>query len=1069
MRDEATFALNFATTDPKVLEQVTAAARAAGAELVDLGDAADDSGEQADKAGGRWKRLMETLEAENARKVIDGLKEMAAAVGDVARAANETRTEAAAEQRELERWGSAVGALADEMENLGRVGKLTGGQFADVGDVGDLIQELGDRAKEAAIGNEEYQKTFAALGVRVTDGAGKLRPAVDLFIETSDALGQMSNQSLAMAFAGDLMTDLGRKWISTVREQGGSLTNLLREMDRYGHLTDEDRDKLERYRRATFELEQANASLSRVWSAEAAPAAAAYRQRVAEVLTVIVRTHPHLAAFLSLMRDAAPSMIPFAAGLAAVAVGLRAMGVNLRMVWDLLKGSWRFLVGLGPVAWLAAAGVAGLAAAFAALKRDSDRALDNMQEYNERLADLEEQGYLSADAVAALSYEIDNMPSAFDRWKVSYYENFLQPLYFGLLKLQHPFTRMANLPKDEADAILGGPQWYRDAKAKEGNEAAAAGMAPSKYMNRRGTFRKGPPDPDVNGLRDGDGKSAADKQAEEAQRLLKQADQVAAEIEALKVQAEKDRATARAPRPPVPREGQRVLGMKQIGIGSTAEIHKGTHVGGGVFDITGDEVRSRYGGDFEKAAADLAAMGYIAAHRVPHYNAQGKVDNGIYSEHIHAADPYTAPDREVDRLRKQAASDPKVKLPPGSVLDPAAEARLKRIEELQAKEEALRTRAYQLTGDIAALKRMGTAAAQSVIDQLREQGELEIERARTVVAQLEADKASPEEVVSAREGVRERELEQAQRFGTPLDVERLRAQQIRERAQEAEEAAAREEEARHAAAQTAIDDQTTLLERERDKLELMREQGASLAALMRQSEAILDAETKLAELKRDDVLANRNPADDAKAQSDYSRAVETAGEGKSKRDRDLRTEWLGRRDRELQQAVQLAEAEEGLAEVEAGHEGARDRLIQQLVLLERHYLATGRAVEALETRQRRLRLEQDQSSTMAEQILGAGPGVGSVQAFLSTLGVQAVNALDDAAGTRGAVSIPADALKRPGLVDVPAVDLPAAAGDILQQNKAGIVAACRRGMDMAVKEALEVMTDAFGVGSGVAG
>lgn len=87
-----------------------------------------------------------------------------------------------------------------------------------------------------------------------------------------------------------------------------------------------------------------------------------------------------------------------------------------------------------------------------------------------------------------------------------------------------------------------------------------------------------------------------------------------------------------------------ILGYTTVGKLSNAPIHYGTHSEPGTFDITSSEAH-RHGKDLEGVAQELRDKGYIVAVR---RKGQSKITN----DHIHAADPETAP-KEAMRLTKQ--------------------------------------------------------------------------------------------------------------------------------------------------------------------------------------------------------------------------------------------------------------------------------------------------------------------------------------------------------------------------------------------------------------------------------
>ncbi len=92
-----------------------------------------------------------------------------------------------------------------------------------------------------------------------------------------------------------------------------------------------------------------------------------------------------------------------------------------------------------------------------------------------------------------------------------------------------------------------------------------------------------------------------------------------------------------------------LAGARVVGYKSDDPIHYGTHKEPGVWDITEAEARRR-GKSLEEIAKDLKSRGFVAMVRKAG-------QRGITSNHVHFADPDTAP-KEAARLRAQRAARP---------------------------------------------------------------------------------------------------------------------------------------------------------------------------------------------------------------------------------------------------------------------------------------------------------------------------------------------------------------------------------------------------------------------------
>lgn len=294
-------------------------------------DAANDAETASERAGAGLDDLDRKLEQMNRREAFqmlrDGLREVVSGTREILSGLDDTTAEAAEFARTVETWAAAVGATVSEMEALGGVGRtVVGGLFDDVGDVGDLMRELGDRATEAATGNAEYQATFEALGVSVVNADGTMRDTADLFIEVNDALATMSDTTLAMTIGGNLLTDVGRSWIANLREQGTTLSALLAEEEKHVLLTDENRQGLDRYVTAQRELQRAQRELDMVIATTSAPTVARFTDAFADLLNAVSDTNPALATFLGLAGRHTGEWIQLAGAIGQVALALKAFG-----------------------------------------------------------------------------------------------------------------------------------------------------------------------------------------------------------------------------------------------------------------------------------------------------------------------------------------------------------------------------------------------------------------------------------------------------------------------------------------------------------------------------------------------------------------------------------------------------------------------------------------------------------------------------------------------------------------------------------------------------------------------
>lgn len=173
------------------------------------------------------KEVVELSAIDNASKVIEGVgnaaKKLGATYGDLAGKLSmlgivaggvasfggfaamikSTIEGEAALLRLAERTGSTVEALS----SLGRVAKMSN---TDMDEVGKGMQKLAKSMAEAESGTGKAGKVFQALGISIRDAnTGALRPTQNVMQELGQKLMAMQDQTLAVAFAQEVLGKAG--------------------------------------------------------------------------------------------------------------------------------------------------------------------------------------------------------------------------------------------------------------------------------------------------------------------------------------------------------------------------------------------------------------------------------------------------------------------------------------------------------------------------------------------------------------------------------------------------------------------------------------------------------------------------------------------------------------------------------------------------------------------------------------------------------------------------------------------------------------------------------------------
>ncbi len=173
---------------------------------------------------------VDDAEAAQAQKIFDGLKKGALAVvagvtaATVALGALIAATVSAGDT--AAKTGKRLGITAEEVQELAFAAERSGVPIAQLN---QGLRSLQRRAADSIGQNNEFAKGFAALGVRVTDTNGKLKPTVQLLGEVATAFQDISDEgertALAMKVAGDGGASLlplfleGAKGIDALRQR----------------------------------------------------------------------------------------------------------------------------------------------------------------------------------------------------------------------------------------------------------------------------------------------------------------------------------------------------------------------------------------------------------------------------------------------------------------------------------------------------------------------------------------------------------------------------------------------------------------------------------------------------------------------------------------------------------------------------------------------------------------------------------------------------------------------------------------------------------------------------------
>lgn len=140
-------------------------------------------------------------------------------------------TESAAAGRETERMSARAGVSAESFQRLAYAARTSG---TDADAFADVLADLGEKAVDAATGNEDLQKTFRALGVNVRTVDGNMRKSDALLADVADAFARMEDGPVKTAIALQLLSDEGARLIPLLNQGSTGLQKLGGEAARLG-------------------------------------------------------------------------------------------------------------------------------------------------------------------------------------------------------------------------------------------------------------------------------------------------------------------------------------------------------------------------------------------------------------------------------------------------------------------------------------------------------------------------------------------------------------------------------------------------------------------------------------------------------------------------------------------------------------------------------------------------------------------------------------------------------------------------------------------------------------------
>lgn len=153
--------------------------------------------------------------------------------------------EAANYADEIQRAARGTGLSLQMIQQLKYAAEISEGSLEGMV---KIIAKLASASADAVGGNEKAADAFKILGISATDSNGKLRPGIDLLFELSDKYkgGKITAEQFAAAL--DLVGMRGASsYLPMLAEGSARLKELMSQSEKYGNLTDEQINSLDKY------------------------------------------------------------------------------------------------------------------------------------------------------------------------------------------------------------------------------------------------------------------------------------------------------------------------------------------------------------------------------------------------------------------------------------------------------------------------------------------------------------------------------------------------------------------------------------------------------------------------------------------------------------------------------------------------------------------------------------------------------------------------------------------------------------------------------------------------------
>ena len=170
-------------------------------------------------------------------KVAGGFAAMVLIIAKAEKVLASMTKEAAEAADDIITLSSVTGMTTDAIQELNYMADLTD---VSMDRIKDSLKETTNKMQEAATGTGDAYEAYQKLGVQITDVAGNLRSAEDVFYDTIDALGKMQNKTERDALAMDLMSESAQELNPIIELGSQKIREYAQEAHDMGTVLDED-------------------------------------------------------------------------------------------------------------------------------------------------------------------------------------------------------------------------------------------------------------------------------------------------------------------------------------------------------------------------------------------------------------------------------------------------------------------------------------------------------------------------------------------------------------------------------------------------------------------------------------------------------------------------------------------------------------------------------------------------------------------------------------------------------------------------------------------------------------